>query len=1041
MCAKRLHYLLFLPFFLIYSGLALAEPIADYTWLASLSLAGPSAVAVDDNENVYAAEAAKNQVLQYSSAGQPMGAISGLANPISVAVDGDGRVFVGNAGRGDVEVFSTARNLLFKLGNGNGEVGLPTAIAISEAGLVYVADAKNNTIKVYGLDGIKKFSFGNPGNGNGQLSFPTAIAIDKNTGEIAVADLQVKNVSGKIYGMPATQTISAARVQFFNANGGFLRTFGVFGEGAGKLIQPMGLAIADGRVYVADDYQNVVQVFDTMGQAYGMLYDLNHPLRTPVGLAIGPITGRLFVASLHTDSIEVYASPGLHTISITSTMGGAVTPSGVQSVRQGESLPIKISPADGYFLESVLVDGQSIGAVTEYTLENIVNDHSVAVTFARQTYTITAVAGDHGGISPSGEMSVAYGQDVSFTITPDAGYHVAALIVDGKSMTGGASTSQYLLDNVQADHSIEVQFSRTTYSIVAMTNGVGGSVSPSGTVVVNAGMNQSFSITAQQGYHLVDVKVDNISKGPVAQYTFTSVASAHNLVATFAPDQTYVITASGRGMGAISPSGKVTVAQGASQTFAIMPTQGFSLQDVLVDGVSVGKKTSYTFATVTSNHSIEAVFSGQQSYKMAVTVNGTGGGGVKSTDKGINCPGDCSESYKDSTLVTLTAIPDADSLFTGWQGACTGTATQCKVSMNSAKSVTAGFKPSAPPIVSLKVSVKGKGKVTSKPAGISSPGRNSATFMLNTSVTLTATPQTGSIFKGWSGACRGTAKTCKVVMGGNKSVTALFAASTTKLQDFETGDVSKLSWLTGGADGWTVQNTSGPDESFAIQTPSGLSANEISFLEIPLEVTDTDEISFRFKTSTGQGLDTLSFAIDGVTLSAWTGDHDWTMFSSAIDPGKHILRWEYVREDQQSNGAAWVDNISLPPHASHSYPIVDLKANGMEGPVEVHSNERLVITYAMIAGDLAGDGADWFLTMKTPMGWYGYDWEGGFWNSEHLRVGREAKLEDLNVHSEVLDVSDLAPGQYNFSFVVDTNMNGHLDKPVFLDSIEVKVVK
>jgi hypothetical protein len=68
----------------------------------------------------------------------------------------------------------------------------------------------------------------------------------------------------------------------------------------------------------------------------------------------------------------------------------------------------------------------------------------------------------------------------------------------------------------------------------------------------------------------------------------------------------------------------------------------------------------------------------------------SGNGNVTDSPAGITCGADCSESYTSNASVTLTATPAAGSTFTGWSGACTGTAA-CTVTMNAAKSVTATF--------------------------------------------------------------------------------------------------------------------------------------------------------------------------------------------------------------------------------------------------------------------------------------------------------------------------------------------------------------
>lgn len=73
--------------------------------------------------------------------------------------------------------------------------------------------------------------------------------------------------------------------------------------------------------------------------------------------------------------------------------------------------------------------------------------------------------------------------------------------------------------------------------------------------------------------------------------------------------RTWLITASAGEGGTIQPQGKVYVSSGADKAFSIRPEAGYTLQDVLVDGKSVGPSGTYTFENVRANHSIKAVFS------------------------------------------------------------------------------------------------------------------------------------------------------------------------------------------------------------------------------------------------------------------------------------------------------------------------------------------------------------------------------------------------------------------------------------------------
>lgn len=72
-------------------------------------------------------------------------------------------------------------------------------------------------------------------------------------------------------------------------------------------------------------------------------------------------------------------------------------------------------------------------------------------------YLIQAEAGSHGAITPEGEVMVEMGEDITFTITPDSGYKISDVIVDGESI--GAEES-YTFESVKEDHTIKAVFEK-----------------------------------------------------------------------------------------------------------------------------------------------------------------------------------------------------------------------------------------------------------------------------------------------------------------------------------------------------------------------------------------------------------------------------------------------------------------------------------------------------------------------------------------------------------------------------------------------------
>ena len=199
-------------------------------------------------------------------------------------------------------------------------------------------------------------------------------------------------------------------------------------------------------------------------------------------------------------------------------------------------------------------------------------------------------------------------------------------------------------------------------------------------------------------------------------------------------------------------------------TMSIAPGQAGSASFQVANGTETGASTLYVIANGIASQAVAVtVVSGT-----ALTVSVTGSGTVASSPPGINCPSTCGAGFAGGTPVTLTATPASGFSFSGWGGACSGSA-GCTVTMNSPQSVSATFVQD----VALSVSVTGSGAVTSSPTGISCPSSCSANFAPGTPVILTATPASGWKFNGWSGACSGTG-TCSVTMNSAQSVTATF---------------------------------------------------------------------------------------------------------------------------------------------------------------------------------------------------------------------------------------------------------------------------
>src|SRR5207253_255438 len=155
--------------------------------------------------------------------------------------------------------------------------------------------------------------------------------------------------------------------------------------------------------------------------------------------------------------------------------------------------------------------------------------------------------------------TVDCGANQTFTVAADACYHIADVLVDGSSVGAVAS---YTFANVASDHTIAASFAIDTH-VLSATAGDHGSITP-GTVTVDCGSNQTFTVAADACYHIADVLVDGGSIGAVASYTSSNVTADHTIAASFAID-THVLSATAGDHGSINP-GTVTVDCGSNQT-------------------------------------------------------------------------------------------------------------------------------------------------------------------------------------------------------------------------------------------------------------------------------------------------------------------------------------------------------------------------------------------------------------------------------------------------------------------------------------------
>lgn len=274
------------------------------------------------------------------------------------------------------------------------------------------------------------------------------------------------------------------------------------------------------------------------------------------------------------------------------------------------------------------------------------------------------------------------------------------------------------------------------------------------------------------------------------------VNSATIVTANFAIDNSIVVEVTGNGSGIVSssPAG-ISCGADCTEQFAANATVVLTASPATgsqFDGWSGSGCTGTDTCTLTADVAkmVSASFSLTR-HTLTVAIAGNGSGTVTSAPLGIDCGADCSEVVDYNTTVTLTATATAGSTFTGWSGSgCTGTGT-CQVSVKAVADVTATFTLTTHQVTVTKAG-SGAGTVTSTPDGIACGTTCQATYDYGTTVTLSASPSTGSTFAGWSGGlCTGT-DACVVAVTEARAVTATFTLNSYTLTAATTGNGAGL---------------------------------------------------------------------------------------------------------------------------------------------------------------------------------------------------------------------------------------------------------
>jgi hypothetical protein len=267
--------------------------------------------------------------------------------------------------------------------------------------------------------------------------------------------------------------------------------------------------------------------------------------------------GEVYITGPITADCTVSASFAINTFTVTPSAGehGNINPSIQQTVNYNDTVPFSVKADDGYHIQSVSgCNGtaytaakkkkkKKLSAVSEmtYTTGHITESCTVTASFAINTFTVTPKAGEHGSIDPSAPLTVNYLDTVSFTVKPDEGCHIESVTGCGIHPSEGGT---YITDPITGDCTVEAAFVKETFTTTILKSGTGnGTITGSGVTcegnacegTYEAGSKLTLKIKPDDGYRVIDVKINGKSIGPVQTLTLKEIMSNFAIEIVFGP--------------------------------------------------------------------------------------------------------------------------------------------------------------------------------------------------------------------------------------------------------------------------------------------------------------------------------------------------------------------------------------------------------------------------------------------------------------------------------------------------------------------------
>lgn len=292
-------------------------------------------------------------------------------------------------------------------------------------------------------------------------------------------------------------------------------------------------------------------------------------------------------------SVKAVFAVKLYIVNIKCSEGGTITPNGVFEIQHGETIIFEILPDEGYRLKEFKLNGTTLEVQDSYTLENITSRKDIEVTFERIMLTLIVSSGEHGTITPQGEMIVKYGDNKLLQITPDDGYGISRITINGVEIE---KNKNIILNYITKNTIVSVDFEKTFE--IKTTSNYGGIITESTNMF--KGESKEIHIEPKVGFKIENVIIDGVNVGAVNSYKFENISKEHTVEVRFAQlTFNIIISVKNDSAKVVCDESLNAVAYGDSRTIHIEPKGRYKLPDTIVID---GKETEITNGIIILNN-------------------------------------------------------------------------------------------------------------------------------------------------------------------------------------------------------------------------------------------------------------------------------------------------------------------------------------------------------------------------------------------------------------------------------------------------------